>query len=224
VASAAVPIPNHSDWEFDSAAVERVLADFMALVRIVGDHTGSVDYEVRVGIERKAPERMVIHTVDEWMMPTQTPSVPCHRQRGRGEEPSVDVRSLSMQLNRIGLVGLTERTPLDPVLPGGRVAPNAAKANRQRRSAVFGTRPISPQGTGGGAARRPLDSRTSAGDLTQSSKLVGVSIPRRRSGEAWPGTERRPGWNQRSGAAAVWCMIETARSADTPRLIRSQPI
>jgi hypothetical protein len=44
-------------WQFDSAAVEAAIADFMGLLRVVSERAGSVDYEVRIGIERGGSER-----------------------------------------------------------------------------------------------------------------------------------------------------------------------
>jgi hypothetical protein len=51
-------------WQFDSAAVEAAFADFMGLLRVVSERVGSVDYEVRIGIERGGPERMIMQTRD----------------------------------------------------------------------------------------------------------------------------------------------------------------
>jgi hypothetical protein len=51
-------------WQFDSAAVEAAIADFMGLLRVVSERVGSVDYEVRIGIEGCGPERMIMQTRD----------------------------------------------------------------------------------------------------------------------------------------------------------------
>jgi hypothetical protein len=56
----------HPAWEFDSSAVEGAVADFMGLVRAGGLGLGSTDYEVRVGIERGGPERMIMHTLNNF--------------------------------------------------------------------------------------------------------------------------------------------------------------
>jgi Putative DNA-binding domain len=53
-------------WEFDSTVVETVVADFMGLLRVVGERVGSVDYEVRIGIEYGGSERMIMQTFDDW--------------------------------------------------------------------------------------------------------------------------------------------------------------
>ena len=73
------PETYYSAWEFDSAAVEGAVADFMGLVRIVGANIGSVDYEIRVGIERNGPERMEMKTVDQQGFPFTGVSTPMHR-------------------------------------------------------------------------------------------------------------------------------------------------
>jgi hypothetical protein len=53
-----------SNWQFDSATVEAAVADFMGLLRVVSERASSVDYEVRIGIERNGPERMIMRTLD----------------------------------------------------------------------------------------------------------------------------------------------------------------
>jgi hypothetical protein len=55
-----------ADWEFASAVVEAAVADFMGLLRVVSERVGSVDYEVRIGIEYSGSERMTMQTFDEW--------------------------------------------------------------------------------------------------------------------------------------------------------------
>jgi hypothetical protein len=69
----------HEAWEFDSATVEGAVTDFMGLVRVVGSHVGSVDYEIRVGIERNGPERMLMHTVDQQGFPYAGVPTPMHQ-------------------------------------------------------------------------------------------------------------------------------------------------
>lgn len=66
-------------WQFDSAAVEGAVADFMGLVRIVGQHIGSVDYEVRLGIEWTGQEPMIMQTIDNFGHPYTDVSIPMHR-------------------------------------------------------------------------------------------------------------------------------------------------
>lgn len=73
------PDTYHSAWEFDSSAVEGAVADFMGLVRAVGTELGSVDYEVRVGIERGGPERMIMHTLDRHGLRYSGASTPMYR-------------------------------------------------------------------------------------------------------------------------------------------------
>ncbi|WP_231975963.1 hypothetical protein [Mycobacterium sp. E2462] len=53
-----------SNWEFDSATVEAAVADFMGLLRATSERAGSIDYEVRIGIERNGSERMIMQTLD----------------------------------------------------------------------------------------------------------------------------------------------------------------
>jgi Putative DNA-binding domain len=73
------PNDYHPAWEFDSSAVEGAVADFMALVREVGTDLGSVDDEVRVGIERSGLERMIMHTLDHFGHRYSGVSTPMHR-------------------------------------------------------------------------------------------------------------------------------------------------
>jgi hypothetical protein len=70
----------------DSAAVEGAVADFMGLVRTVGGHIGSVDYEIRVGIEWTGQDQMIMQTVDNLGFPCGNlhPDVPV--QSGRGND------------------------------------------------------------------------------------------------------------------------------------------
>ena len=70
----------------DSAAVEGAVADFMGLVRTVGGHIGSVDYEIRVGIERTGQDQMIMQTVDNLgsLCGNLHPDVPV--QSGRGND------------------------------------------------------------------------------------------------------------------------------------------
>ena len=63
----------------DSAAVEGAIADFMGLVRTVGAHIGSVDYEIRVGIEWTGQDPMIMQTVDNQGYPFVGTSIPMHR-------------------------------------------------------------------------------------------------------------------------------------------------
>jgi len=66
-------------WEFDSTAVEGAVADFMALVREVGAELGSVDYEVRIGIDRIGTERMIMHSLDGHGLRYSGASTPIYR-------------------------------------------------------------------------------------------------------------------------------------------------
>lgn len=66
-------------WQFDSAAVEGAVADFMALVRTMGARIGSVDYEVRIGIEWTGQEQMIMQTVDNMGFPFTETSIPMHQ-------------------------------------------------------------------------------------------------------------------------------------------------
>ena len=68
----------HPAWEFDSSAVEGAVADFMGLVRAGGLGLGSTDYEVRVGIERGGPERMIMHTLNNFGHRYSDASTPMH--------------------------------------------------------------------------------------------------------------------------------------------------
>jgi hypothetical protein len=63
----------------DSAAVEGAIADFMGLVRTVGEHIGSVDYEIRVGIEWTGQRPMIMQTLDNQGYPFVGTSIPMHR-------------------------------------------------------------------------------------------------------------------------------------------------
>jgi hypothetical protein len=63
----------------DSAAVEGAVADFMGLVRAVGERIGSVDYDVRIGIEWTGQDPMIMQTVDQWNFPLTDTSIPMHR-------------------------------------------------------------------------------------------------------------------------------------------------
>jgi hypothetical protein len=63
----------------DSAAVEGAVADFMGLVRTVGGHIGSVDYEIRVGIEWTGQDQMIMQTVDNLGFPFAGTSIPMYR-------------------------------------------------------------------------------------------------------------------------------------------------
>jgi Schlafen, AlbA_2 len=66
-------------WQFDSAVVEAAIADLMGLLRVVSERVGSVDYEVRIGIERGGPERMIIQTRDNMEFAYTGVSVPMLR-------------------------------------------------------------------------------------------------------------------------------------------------
>jgi hypothetical protein len=55
-----------ADWEYATEVVEAAVADFMALLRVVSERVGSVDYETRIGIERTGPERMMMYSFDDW--------------------------------------------------------------------------------------------------------------------------------------------------------------
>jgi hypothetical protein len=60
-------------------AVEGSVADFTGLLRVVSEGIGAGDYEVRVGIERGAPERMTMWTVDTLGYPYDGASIPILR-------------------------------------------------------------------------------------------------------------------------------------------------
>ena len=51
----------------------------MGLVRTVGAHIGSVDYEIRVGIEWTGQDQMIMQTVDNLGFPFAGTSIPMYR-------------------------------------------------------------------------------------------------------------------------------------------------
>ena len=63
----------------ESAAVEGAIADFIGLVRTVGNHIGSVDCEILVGIEWTGQDPMIMQTVDNLGSPFAGTSIPMHR-------------------------------------------------------------------------------------------------------------------------------------------------
>jgi hypothetical protein len=90
-------------WQFDSAVVEAAIADFMGLLRVVGERIGSVDFEVRIGIERTGPERMIMQTRDNMGGIYTEVSVPMLRYTPVEEtvEASVDDESYMHQVHAI---------------------------------------------------------------------------------------------------------------------------
>lgn len=63
----------------ETIAIECAIADFMAMVRATAQATGGDEYDIRVGIEWKGDEPLVIATTDRWGENAEGSSIPLHR-------------------------------------------------------------------------------------------------------------------------------------------------
>ncbi|MBP2521032.1 ATP-binding protein [Rhodococcus erythropolis] len=82
----AAAIGGHPGWprdlpndHVDSTTLELAIADFMALIRIAGEHFGTSEYEARVGIEWTGGTPLIIQTADTTGYPLTENSLPLTR-------------------------------------------------------------------------------------------------------------------------------------------------
>lgn len=69
---------SYEAWEFDGASLSGAIADFMGLIRALGSRLDSVDYEIRIAIAHSGPERLIMHSADQFGFVDAGTSVPMH--------------------------------------------------------------------------------------------------------------------------------------------------